>query len=813
MTAGALDGIRILDLSQGIAGPLGVLLLAEHGADVVKVEPPGGDPFRSYEGYRCWNRSRRSVVLDLTTDEGRTQFRGLVADADVVVESFRAPVARRLGLAYEDLRAVDERLIVVSCPAYPPGHDRADTPAYDALVQASSGQMWAQPGWRPGPIFLHMPVPSMGAAFLVAAGALAALSARERTGRGQHVETSLFQGALLYTTQLYQDVEKPGPGYHELMAKTYPPGIHQTMLFECAAGGWVHISVMSGLPPLKTLDEVVGLEDAPDILTLMGLSPDERAALDVRRRQRMRSWDAAEMVEELRRANHAAEVVVPAQAVLSHVQTIANGTVTTVDDPDVGPTRQMGVPIHLLGTPGAVRGPQPRVGEHTAEVLGSRPGDGVDMARGRRSPVANPTLANSALAGSALANSALANSALGGIRVIDFGQYLAGPFGPMILADLGADVVKIEPVTGDSMRFSAKPFIGCQRGKRSLALDLKHPSGLEAARKLIAGADVVHHNMTRGVASRIGIDYAACRDLRADIIYCNTYAYGLEDPLGRFGGLDPLYQASSGLEYEAGAVRHGNDPLYLRFGMCDTANAMLSVVGVLLALVHRDRTGEGQELWTSLHDGGMVFTSDTWTGPDGAVWDRPQLDRDLYGVDALYRLYRTGGDGWICVAAVTEVQWRRLCHAVGLDELADDERFATASSRRRHRAELEDRLQAVFMTAPAEQWTALLDDAGVPNQVPIDTDDGREILRDEDNVGLGLVADYEHGILGRLRQFGHLIGMSDTPGTISVPPPLVGQHTRQILRDVGYRDGDIDTLIADGVVYEPDDSYGERFVT
>ena len=639
MTAGALDGIRILDLSQGIAGPLGVLFLAEHGADVIKVEPPGGDPFRSYEGYRVWNRSRRSVVVDLRRDEGRAQFGGLVASADVVVESFRPGVSGRLGLGYEALRGDNDRIILVSCPAYPPGHPLADEPAYDALVQASSGQMWAQPGWRPGPVFLHMPVPSMGAVFLVAAGALAALSARQRTGLGQHVETSLLAGALLFTTQLYQDVENPGPGYHELMAKTYPPGIHQTMLFECAAGAWIHISVMSGLPPLKTLDEVIGLEDAPDVLTLMGLSPAERAELDVRRRRRMRAWDAEDLVEELRRHNHAAEAVVPAHDVLRHVQTVANDTVVTVDDPDRGPTRQMGVPIHLLGTPGAVKGPQPSVGQHTDEVLGSLPAPAPTPAP---APVAPST----------------PGVALGDVRVIDLGQYLAGPFGPMILADLGADVVKIEPVTGDSMRFSAKPFIGCQRGKRSLALDLKHPSGLEAARRLIAGADVVHHNMTRGVASRLGIDYAACRELRPDIIYCNTYAYGLADPLGRFGGLDPLYQASSGLEYEAGAVRHGNDPLYLRFGMCDTANAMLSVVGVLLALVHRARTGEGQELWTSLHDGGMVFTSDAWTGPDGAVWDRPQLDRGLHGIDALYRLYRTADDGWICVAAVTEDQWR-----------------------------------------------------------------------------------------------------------------------------------------------------------
>ena len=547
----------------------------------------------------------------------------------------------------------------------------------------------------------------------------------------------------------------------------------------------------------------------------MGLSADERAALDVRRRQRMRSWDAHELVEELRRANHAAEVVGPAQDILRHVQTRANATVTTVVDPDQGPTRQMGVPIHLLGTPGAVRGPQPGVGQHTDQVLGSLSSPAVALAHpvpADRVPQ-NRAPATRVPANPALANPALADTALGGIRVIDFGQYLAGPFGPMILADLGADVVKIEPVTGDAMRFSAKPFIGCQRGKRSLALDLKHPSGLAAAHRLIAGSDVVHHNMTRGVAARIGIDYAACRALRADIIYCNTYAYGLEDPLGRFGGLDPLYQASSGLEYEAGAVRHGNDPLYLRFGMCDTANAMLSVVGVLLALVHRDRTGEGQELWTSLHDGGMVFTSDTWTGPDGSVWDRPQLDRDLYGVDALYRLYRTAGEGWICVAAVTDDQWRRLCGALGLDALADDERFSTATSRRRHRRELEDRLQAVFQTAPAAQWTAVLDDAGVANQVPVDTDDGRLILGDADNVALGLVADYEHGILGRLRQFGHLMQLSDTPGHIAGPPPLVGEHTRQLLRTVGYRDGDIDTLISEGAAYEPDDAYRQRFVT
>jgi crotonobetainyl-CoA:carnitine CoA-transferase CaiB-like acyl-CoA transferase len=553
---------------------------------------------------------------------------------------------------------------------------------------------------------------------------------------------------------------------------------------------------MSGLPPLRTLDEVIGLADAPDGLTLMGMTADERAALDVRRRQRMREWDRHELVEQLRAANHAVEAVTPAHDVLGHVQTVANETVVTVDDPERGVTRQMGVPIHLLGTPGQVTGPQPRVGEHTEQILDALAETGAASA-----PIpAAPAPASS-------------GTALAGIRVIDFGQYLAGPFGPMILSDLGADVVKVEPVKGDAMRFSAKPFIGCQRGKRSLALDLKHPRGHEVATRLVVGADVVHHNMTRGVATRLGIDYAACRELRADIIYCNTYAYGLADPLGRFGGLDPLYQASSGIEYEAGAVRHGNDPLYLRFGMCDTANAMLSVVGVLLALVHRARTGQGQELWTSLHDGGIVFTSDAWTDAHGIPWDRPQLDAGLHGTGALYRLYRTAADGWICITATTEDEWRALATALGVGALVTDERFATAPARHQHRTALEETLQEAFWTRPATDWSSVLDDAGVPNEVPVDTDDGRLLLGDDVNVSLGLVADYEHGVLGRLRQFGQLIQLSETPGRIAGPPPMVGQHTRELLHEVGYRDADIDTLIADGVAYEPDDAYGERFVT
>ncbi len=395
--------------------------------------------------------------------------------------------------------------------------------------------------------------------------------------------------------------------------------------------------------------------------------------------------------------------------------------------------------------------------------------------------------------------------ALEGVRLIDFGQYLAGPFGPMVIGDLGADVIKVEPVTGDGMRFANQPFFGCQRGKRDIALDLKSERGREIALQLVERADIVHHNMTAGVAVRLGIGYDDCKRVKPDIVYCNTWAYGLEGPLARFGGLDPLYQASSGLEYEAGPVHSGNPPLYLRFGMTDTANAMLSVVGCLAALYHQRRTGEGQDLWTSLLDGGAMFASDAMVA-DGEPVPRPKLDKAQTGLDACYRLYETR-EGWIQIAALEQEQWVALCGALGAPELAGDERFATRADRAEHRHQLETLLVPLFMARTAVVWSHVLDDAGVPNEVSIETKAGERVLFDGDNERLGLVAEYEHPLLGRMRQYGRFIDFSETPGKINGPPPLVGQHTREILEWLGYSGADMDQLRQDRVVYWPDDDY------
>src|SRR5438270_3592303 len=360
---------------------------------------------------------------------------------------------------------------------------------------------------------------------------------------------------------------------------------------------------------------------------------------------------------------------------------------------------------------------------------------------------------------------------LDGVRVIDFGQFLAGPFGPMVLADLGADVIKVEPLRGDGMRGGFPgSFMGCQRGKRDIALDLKQPDGVRIALELVATADMVHHNMTLGTADRLGIGYEQCKAVRPDVLYCNTFMYGPVGPLAPFGGLDPLGQAASGIEWEQGPVAEGNPPFWYRYGHGDIAAALPSVLGLLMALFHRNRTGEGQYVWSSILHGSMQFTADAWLHADGTPSARPTLDREQLGLDALYRLYQTK-DGWLQLAAVRDEHWPALCTVLRRDDLVDDPRFSTTAARRGHRAELTAILTDAFLGDHAFNWRRALDAAGVPSEVSVDTLNGEAVLFDDDLVRLGIITEYEHPVLGRTRHFGNLATFSGTPTGPHRPAP------------------------------------------
>jgi crotonobetainyl-CoA:carnitine CoA-transferase CaiB-like acyl-CoA transferase len=371
----ALEGLRILDLSGGIAGPLGVLQLAEHGADVIKIEPPGGHPDRALPASRVYNRSRRSVTLDLKQDEGRDLFLELCATADVVVEAMAQGGMDALGLSYEVLHERFPRLVYCSIPAYPTGVRYQDRPGYEALVHARTGQQYDNTSHRPGPVFLHSSVASFGAMFLVPLGIMAALQARERTGTGQHVEVSLLQGVMSLTTQIWNWTDKG----NFALQKTTPPGVHQATIYECADGEWIHAATMSGLTPTRSEASILGIEEK-SMLELFSMPPDERAAYEVEKKAAFKRHTRADLVEAYHAANLGAEAIVAPHERFEHPQLVATGGVVQVDDPEVGTTTQFGVPMYLEGTPGAVQGPQPLPGAHTQDVLAELGRSGDDIA-------------------------------------------------------------------------------------------------------------------------------------------------------------------------------------------------------------------------------------------------------------------------------------------------------------------------------------------------------------------------------------------------------------------------------------------------
>jgi crotonobetainyl-CoA:carnitine CoA-transferase CaiB-like acyl-CoA transferase len=753
---GALDGLRVVDLTTGLAGPMATMTLGDHGADVIKVEPPTGDPQRGYVGSVVTNRGKRSVVLDLDDAGDRDRLLALIDTADVLVESFAPGYLEARGLDFARVSDGRPSLVYASLTGYPRTTDAADRPAIDLLVQARSGMQYEQPGFRDGPIFLHAPLPSIAASYLTVEGVLAALYARELTGRGQWVETSLYQGVLSFTTQLWQDPEHRVEPWFEIGFEPRPS------IYECADGLWVHSMHLAGGrgKDRSVIWEILGI-DPPD----MQWSPVANNAWDDLVGEAIGRMKRQDLLDQFWAHEIPIAPVRQAHEALEDEQVINNGMSVVVDDPAIGPVRQAGISFRLHGAPTpSVQGPQPALGAHTDAVLGAV---ASEPARARESRAAKRSVAY----------------ALEGVKVLDLGNFLAGPFGPMLLGDLGATVYKLESPQGDQMRPVTQPFNGCQRGKLDVVVDLKQPEGLEIAHRLMREVDVVHHNMRPGVAERLGVDYETAKQLNPTVIYCHTTMWGSDGPRATWPGFDQLAQSSCGLEWELGG--EGNGPNWYRFGMCDQACAVQSAIAVLMALYWRERTGKGQLVDTSIVNGGVFLNTDAWIGPDG--WSkRPRTDAEQTGFGPYYRLYETS-DGWVAIACLGETHRRALAGVVPSTTVADPG----------------PDLEAWFAARTMQRAFDELDAAGVP--VEMAREDARRTWFDApDVVAAGLVADYEHPQYGRFRQFGSLVDLSETPGRIAGPPPMLGQHSREVLAELGYSDAEIAELRDQGVTLWPD---------
>ncbi len=778
MTGGPLEGLRVVDCSVTMAGLRATGLMAAYGADVVWVEPPGGSPLRrrSPVGASVFNRNKRSAILEPADPAQRDHLVELLAGADVFVETWAPGAADDLGLGPTALQPVNPGLVTCAITAFGTDGPQRDTAAREALVHALVGTMAEQAGHREGPIFEGLPQAGLGAAYLAFLGTLAALYRRSSDGVGRHVDTSLLDGALAYHSMLWSESDAS-------VAAMAAKGVGQnstagtrlvTRSFVCSDGRYIGIHT-GAVGAFGRLMKVLELDDRipPSESGLdMGapLTPEQATLLETELHRRIAAKPRAHWVDVLRHAEVCGiEHLLPCE-VFDQPQAQHNQMVVEIDDPVLGPVQQVAPAAKFPALGSVSLTPAPTPGQHTEAVLAHAWGEEPFVGRGSDPP---------ARSGQPL---------LEGVKILDLGAYFAGPYSSRLLADLGADVIKLEPTQGDQLRGIDQCFFPAQAGKRSIAMDLKAPGVRPAIEGLLEWADVVHHNLRPGAAQRLGLAYEDIRASHPEVVYLYAPGWGSGGPDMLRQSFAPMMSGYVGVTFEAAG--RFNEPLPTPCNE-DPGNGMLGAACILMGLLHRRRTAEGMyienpQLNATMSHVAHIVRRMPDDGTGGEVLGAGRLDTLQYGFGPFERLYRTA-DGWVCLSALEESERAALGEVLDLEpaDLAE-----TADL-----AEIADRIEQ----RDTATWLAKFGAAGVPAVEPV----GRNthaFLNDPENRRTGRVAECRHPGKGNIRELARLVrvsGCTDPPHRLA---PELGAHTDSILRSVGLEPEQIDNLRTDGAI-------------
>jgi crotonobetainyl-CoA:carnitine CoA-transferase CaiB-like acyl-CoA transferase len=807
--AGPCDGLLVLDFSWGMAGGLATAVLADFGADVVKIEPPAGDPLRNHPAWPAWNRGKKSAVLDLKTADGRTQALQLAEHADVVLESFRPGVARRLGIDYAALSAINYHLVYASISGWGQRGPLSQVAGYEGVIAAKSGRMASFEGQlnRAGPVYAAVLVGTWAASQAAVRGILAALLAREANGGGQWVETSLLQNMIPYdlASLMMRQLSRQDP-------KNFPPGflgarLRLPMLQYIPArakdGRWLqHANLMDRL--FRAFLKAIGLgwvlqEELFKNAPLM--NHESREALRELILNKMQERTVAEWMEAyIADGNIAAEPFLYAADGMKHDQFVHNSHAVQIDDPRVGRLTTIGLLARLSDTPGEVGGPSPELGQHTDEILqrfGSRPqraslGSVAKTIGDARNPTSGKPILN-------------------GITILDFSMVIAGPYAAAMLADMGARVIKVDATPEREQTISigggmAPLNVKNYAGKEAIQVNLQSTEGQKIIHQLIARSDVLLHNFRPGVPERLMIDWDNCRAINPRLIHVYVGAYGATGPHYRRPGAHPIPGALLG-----GALRQagrGNPPppdepmnleeikevsrLLMRANEAnpDPNTSQAVATSILLALLARNRSGIGQTVEATM------LQANAWANADEAYdYDgRPPYvlpDDQCYGLNALYRLYQAS-EGWVFLACISDREWRAFCVAAEREDLLVDARFASTTTRAENDAELAIEIGKVLGQRSADMWEEVLTAAGVAC-VRADCDIGTFLAEHPQAAANWMAVEVDSPRFGKYLRHGAIIDFSSAPARLE-HGSFPGEHTVRVMQELGYSDEQIADL-------------------